>query len=369
VGAWWPARAVSRLPVTVALSGRRPTPQPSSRGLRAGLAIAALGGLVTVAATGLALRGTAGPYVFLLGSVLVVLGAGLTSPWLLEQLGRLAPRLPAGPRLALRDAARFRTRNGPIVTAAMAGLAAAITVTAVIGAVDTAGARSYEPTLPPDHLLVSSPDGEAWTRQAGDAVARELDGRAAPVTDAHLDVETLPRPAGQNSFVGPTAVGTPELAELLGGADAVNALERGEGVLVGIDAAEVELRTWHEEDERTEVVRVAATSIAGWASPDLGWSRSPRVLVPPALAGAASDAAPQARLVVLPAPGGAGRRARPAAPGPTPPRPRPRPPGPRPDLRHGLGGAPASVGQSGCVTDLLRACASPTSPGRPSPDS
>ena len=42
----------------------------------------------------------------------------------------------SGPRLAVRDAARFRSRNGPIVTAAMAALAASVTITALLGSLE-----------------------------------------------------------------------------------------------------------------------------------------------------------------------------------------------------------------------------------------
>ncbi len=66
------------------------------------------------------------PIGILSGAVLGVLGFGALSPWVLEKLGLMAPRLPVALRLAVRDTGRFRSRNGPVVTAVLAGLAASI---------------------------------------------------------------------------------------------------------------------------------------------------------------------------------------------------------------------------------------------------
>ncbi len=93
-GAWWPARSVARLPVLTALSGRRPTPAPRDDGPGQGAGPRGRRGCRPL--RGAAARSAQRPaFVFLAGSVAVVLGAGLTSPWLLEQLGRLAT-VPAG---------------------------------------------------------------------------------------------------------------------------------------------------------------------------------------------------------------------------------------------------------------------------------
>jgi putative ABC transport system permease protein len=298
IGAWLPARSVARLPVTVALSGRRPAPQPSARGLRLGLVLLVVGALVTVlAAATLVTSAGPGTYVFLAGAVLVVLGAGLTSPWLLEQLGRLAPRLPAGPRLAVRDAARFRTRNGPIVTAAMAGLAATVTITAVVGSVDTAAARSYEPSLAPDQLLVHAGDDPRPAGQghdaAGRAVAATLGGRSASLVHLPLGLELLPRREGETVQLWDLALGTEDLALALGGETAVDALARGEVVVLGpadpgggaVEGAT--LFRWEDDgnDELREVAvaTVGVTALPADAANTTEWSQVPRVLVPPQL--------------------------------------------------------------------------------------
>jgi putative ABC transport system permease protein len=295
LGALLPARAVAGLPVTVALSGRRPPPEPSARGLRAGLGLLAVGAVVTVVgATSFARVSGVGTYVFLAGAILVVLGAGLTSPWLLEQLGRLAPRLPAGPRLAVRDAARFRTRNGPIVTAAMAGLAATVTITAVVASFDSASARAYEPSLAPDQLLVygTGASGQGHEAAAG-AVVAEVGGRNAPLVALPFGLELLPSRGEGERRLWDLALGTDDLAAMLGGEAAVDALARGEAVVFGAadpagGAVEgATLLRWEEvgDDvaEEVEVATVVITELPAPAASAPEFSQVPRVLVPPRL--------------------------------------------------------------------------------------
>lgn len=226
IGAWWPARTVARLPVLVALSGRRPVTVPSRRTATWGVVVAVAGALLTLATAGGI--GTLTPFVFLGGSVLVVLGAGLTSPFLLESLGRLAGRLPTGPRLAVRDAARFRTRNGPIVTAAMAGLAASVTLAAGLGTVHAADIADYRPYLP----------DEVAALEGGD---RSLEA-AAPIAAGALDAEViavgrldLVISGADDARLFPSAV-APDDAVRLYGEEVGDALARGE-VIVRDEAA------------------------------------------------------------------------------------------------------------------------------------
>jgi len=177
-GAWWPARGVARLPILTALSGRRPASTGARSGLWAGLVLATTGAVACLVGAQ-ADQGDLTLALFLGGCILVVLGAGLTSPWLLEQLGRTARFLPVGMRLAVRDAARFRGRNGPIVTAAMAGLAGAVTVATVVTSFEADAAADYRPPVPDNVLLVRAADRPGAGELVGDAV--DLDG--APLRD------------------------------------------------------------------------------------------------------------------------------------------------------------------------------------------
>ncbi|MGW4380050.1 ABC transporter permease [Kitasatospora sp. NPDC004531] len=73
------------------------------------------------------------------GATLAELGLLLFTPALLALLGRLARLLPVGPRLALRDMARHRSRTGPAVAAVLAAVAGAVAV-----GVHTAGAEAQD---------------------------------------------------------------------------------------------------------------------------------------------------------------------------------------------------------------------------------
>ncbi|MFF0294186.1 ABC transporter permease [Kitasatospora sp. NPDC004614] len=73
------------------------------------------------------------------GATLAELGLLLFTPLLLALLGRLARLLPVGPRLALRDTARHRSRTGPAVAAVLAAVAGAVAV-----GVHTAGAEAQD---------------------------------------------------------------------------------------------------------------------------------------------------------------------------------------------------------------------------------
>ncbi|MBC7292316.1 MAG: ABC transporter permease, partial [Actinotalea sp.] len=88
-----------------------------------GIVVAVLG-----AATALASTAAGRPTGAVVGVVAIVLGVVTTSGSLVTLAGRLAPRLGAVGRIAVRDAARHRPRTGPAVAAvvaAVAGLGAA----------------------------------------------------------------------------------------------------------------------------------------------------------------------------------------------------------------------------------------------------
>ena len=311
-GAWWPARSVARLPTMVALSGRRPPPQPSPRGLQTGLALVTAGLTVLTLAIAFSWQN---PYVFLLGSVAPVLGVGLASPWLLLQLGRLAPRLPVGPRLAVRDAARFRTRNGPILTAATAGLAASLTVATIVTSLDASDAARHRPMLERDLVAVSGEGAPA----VADVIAAELGGQPASyrLTDLYatdLDADDQPASAlSPGQLHGTITAGHHDLADLLVGPEAVAALDRGEVVLLGQDAEQVEIGrrsqagpvvddpTEGTEPEQATIGEFAAASFPLGDDLDPTYANMPTILVPPELVdpGAVHG---QAGLVRLPAP-------------------------------------------------------------------
>jgi putative ABC transport system permease protein len=117
--AWWPARSVSRIPVTRALSGRPERPRPVHRSATmAGIFIVV--GISCLAAAG----GVAGDTVnwgnvllIVGGTVATVVGILLAGPLALRAFAAMADRLPVAPRLAVRDLARYQARSGAALAA------------------------------------------------------------------------------------------------------------------------------------------------------------------------------------------------------------------------------------------------------------
>jgi putative ABC transport system permease protein len=124
-----PARAVTRVPIVVALSGR---PAPARQVHRS-----ALPGIILLVASFLFLgysggtdsgNGSGGAPELLLGLVLLVPGLILLAPFLLSLTGRLSRRAPIATRLALRDLARYRARSGSALSAISVGVLVAVIV-------------------------------------------------------------------------------------------------------------------------------------------------------------------------------------------------------------------------------------------------
>lgn len=244
MAAWFPARAAARMPVLLALAGRRPSSKPSHRWLAFGVVVSAAGLGILVAAPFVLANVGGGILVgagLLLGAVCVLLGFGATSPWILDQLGRLAPRLPLAPRLALRDAARFRSRNGAVITAVLASLAISVALGGTLETMERNNLQSYQPLLAEDQLLIDGPAAD----QVVERFLRELPvAAAAPITQTLL----LPPgevPSGSEPLV---TVGSTEVLRVIGAdSAAVAALEAGEVVV--IDRGEDQRREEHESIE------------------------------------------------------------------------------------------------------------------------
>ncbi len=172
IAAALPAWSAARWPILVALSGRRPPSAPARRLLVLGgvLVLLAIGCTVVgpiLAASGSGLM----PVVILaVGAVAGVLGFGAASPWLLERLEGPARRLSLAPRVAIRDTARARTRNGPIVTAVMASVAAVIALASILASQEAQRMSYWRPETDRDTLIVRGIDPET----AGARVAQQL---------------------------------------------------------------------------------------------------------------------------------------------------------------------------------------------------
>jgi putative ABC transport system permease protein len=126
--AWWPARAVARLPVVTALSGRPPRPRPARHSALAAAALIAIG----IACLALSDRKT--ELLIVVGIVATILGALLLGPLAIRTLSWLAGRVPIAPRLALRDLVRYQARSGAALAAVTLALGIAATVVVIASA-------------------------------------------------------------------------------------------------------------------------------------------------------------------------------------------------------------------------------------------
>ena len=123
--AWWPGRAVTRVPVTLALSGRPPMPRPARHSAFAAAALIAIG------IGCLALSNRDRPPLIVAGLLATIVGTLLMGPLAIRIFSRTAGHAPVAPRLALRDLARYQGRSGAALAAITLalGIAAAVVVT------------------------------------------------------------------------------------------------------------------------------------------------------------------------------------------------------------------------------------------------
>ncbi|MFI0366261.1 FtsX-like permease family protein [Actinomadura sp. 1N219] len=133
--AWWPARSVSRVPVTLALSEQPPV-RPSGR--RSALPAAAL---FAAGVAVLAWAGKTHPWPTAGATLLTALAVLFAAPGAIRLLAAAGARAPIAVRLALRDLARHQARSG----AAVAAISLALGVPAVLVIVLT-GAQSTPAT-------------------------------------------------------------------------------------------------------------------------------------------------------------------------------------------------------------------------------
>jgi putative ABC transport system permease protein len=239
--AWWPGRAVARLPVVLALSGRPPKPRPARH---AAILAAAL---IAVGIASLVLSGRDTPVFIIVGIVATILGGLLLGPPTIRILSRVAGRLSVAPRLALRDLVRYQARSGAALAAVTLALGIAATV-AVVASAEAAQRTSAPPNLsnrqirvylgPPrakevisvtalnrvDSLAASV---RKLSEQLGGAAVTPLQKIIQPGTrsmfDSHLNTRVLPTVELARRFPGPSYrpaaqlyVATPAVLRYLG---------------------------------------------------------------------------------------------------------------------------------------------------------
>ena len=133
VAAWWPARAVARMPITDAVAARPPVPRRVHRSLAAAVVLFTYG--VLAIGAGIDPNSEAiTPVFFISGIVALPVAVLLASAPVLRAMARLAGRLPVGTRLALRDLARFESRSAAALGATSLALGIAVSVVVIAAA-------------------------------------------------------------------------------------------------------------------------------------------------------------------------------------------------------------------------------------------
>jgi putative ABC transport system permease protein len=186
IAAAWPGRAVSKVPVVAAISGRVGAPHVIRRSLRPGL-LFLIGGLFVLYFSGGWNGGGNDSYLVIAALVACVIACALLAPFVVDRLARLAWRAPLATRLALRDLARYRSRSG----AALAAVSFAVfiaTITIVLASVRYDDALNYvSENMASNQLIVYAPGNDPSLYQPGQftpaaklaAAGREADTLAA----------------------------------------------------------------------------------------------------------------------------------------------------------------------------------------------
>ena len=230
-----PARAVTKIPVVAALSGRPAPPKQVHRSALPGVV------LFVVAAALLSYSGKSsnggGAPELVFGIVALIVAIILLAPFCLVVLASFGRRAPIAARLALRDLARYRARSGSALAAIslgvfIAALVCVLTAQRYGNVLDYAG-----PNVASNQIIVytpnggpgggggpgngpggSSPSATASTPQAQAAVAQNIAKALGSNTVIELDQAgaNLTHAAAGRSWSGPIYVATPQLLQAFG---------------------------------------------------------------------------------------------------------------------------------------------------------
>jgi putative ABC transport system permease protein len=210
---WWPARAVSRLPVVTALSDRPPAPRPAHRSALLAGTLVALGTVAIWLSDPNRTTRSAQPekdVALVAGVVLITFGVLFLGPIALRAAGRTARRLPVTGRLAVRDLARFQARSGMALGAVSLAIGIPIAIVITSTARDASGehgnlsdrdllfriggAEQLQVADPSSSIMVADATAREVAAIAAqvDRLARRLDGTAV-LLEMAMDPGSQPR--------------------------------------------------------------------------------------------------------------------------------------------------------------------------------
>jgi putative ABC transport system permease protein len=227
--AWLPARAITRVPIVTALSGRPAPPKRVRRSAVPGLVLLVIA-FILFGWSGSSGNGNSGLPKLALGLVVLIVAVILLAPFCLAVLARLGNRTPISVRLALRDLSRYRARSGSALAAISIGILIAVIISVATAAryadvLDYAG-----PNLASNQLIVYTPNGQGGgpggpapsTAPASmrllsakaHAIAADLGSRDVVELDT-TSASLIHAESGRN-WSGPLYVATPQLLHAFG---------------------------------------------------------------------------------------------------------------------------------------------------------
>ena len=235
-----PARAITKIPIVAALSGRPAPPKQVHRSALPGVVLFVIAAALLSYSGKSNGNGGGGALELILGIVLLIVAIILLAPFCLVILARAGRRAPIAIRLALRDLARFRARSGSALSAIslgvfIAALVCVLTAQRYGNVLDYAG-----PNMASNQIIVytpdggpggggpgngpgngpggSSPSGTASTPQAQAAVAQNIARALGSNTVIELDQPNahLDHAGAGRSWSGPVYVATPQLLQAFG---------------------------------------------------------------------------------------------------------------------------------------------------------
>ena len=183
-----PARAITKVPIVQALSGRPAPPRQLRRSALPGIGFLVVAFLLLgySGGTNHGNGGGGGPEL-LFGLVLLIPGLILLAPFLLSYTERFARHAPIATRLALRDLARYRARSGSALAAISVGVLVAVIVLLAAASrfsnvLDYAG-----PNLSSNQIAIHN----ALVPSGHDLVRRNAKGNLVPIHHAPVETATL----------------------------------------------------------------------------------------------------------------------------------------------------------------------------------
>jgi putative ABC transport system permease protein len=163
----------------------------------------------------------------------------------------------------VRDTARARSRNGPIVTALLASFAATVALAALMASIDAKNAAGWRPWLRPDQIYMQGGGVATGGPQAAEALGAIA---AAPIPGAGSDARTIWIGGDSDDInlgIQNVTVGDAELLKALGVEQATSDLLAGAIVILQRESSTVTNAVIHVQDgQGTEIDRLVTPARA-----------------------------------------------------------------------------------------------------------